>query len=258
MRRDVMHLAPAAPRDPLVPDAVICALHRHGKQLVIETDRGPCLLVHLGMSGSLRALANPDDSETHVHAQWLLQGSRGAFQLRHRDPRRFGWLESHGSMRSVQENAWCSLGPDALDVRADALAAMLRTTKRPLKALLLDQSRIAGLGNIYVDEVLFQAGLHPACRAHRVGPGMADRLATIIREVLQEAVRLGGSTIRDHRTAEGGWGSFQKFHGVYGRAGLPCLSCGLALCAGSVAQRTTVFCKRCQTRSPQDARKAPR
>jgi formamidopyrimidine-DNA glycosylase len=257
IRSDILHVSPGAPEDPLVRGAKICALHRHGKQLVIETDRGSCLLVHLGMSGSLRVHADPDDAETHVHARWRLRKARRTFFLRHRDPRRFGWLESHASIGSVHAEAWRGLGPDALTIRDEDLFSVVRAASRPLKALLLDQSRIAGLGNIYVDEVLFRTGLHPECRARRLGPGSASRLASIIRAVLQEAVRLGGSTIRDHRTAEGGWGSFQKRHGVYGRAGLPCGNCGRLLCSRTVAQRTTVFCPDCQTRTPKEPGGSP-
>ena len=245
-RADMMHRAAGAPARPLAVGDSIRALHRRGKQLVIESASGPCLLVHLGMSGSLRLLRQAGDPETHVHARWDLRSGRDAFSLRHRDPRRFGWLESHASLESVHARAWSTLGPDALFVEATELVRAIDSSRRPIKALLLDQARIAGLGNIYVDEVLFRQRVHPLMQARKV-PDVAE-LAHEIRSVLHQAVELGGSTIRDHRTAEGRWGSFQERHGVYGRAGLPCLRCGTVLRSIQVSQRTTVFCPRCQSR----------
>lgn len=245
-RADMMHRAAGAPARPLAVGDSIRALHRHGKQLVIESRAGACLLVHLGMSGSLRLLRQVDEPETHVHARWDLRSGRDAFSLRHRDPRRFGWLESHASLESVHERAWSTLGPDALSVTATDLEDAIGTSMRSIKALLLDQARIAGLGNIYVDELLFRRRVHPLMPARTV-PDVPE-LAHEIRSVLREAVELGGSTIRDHRTAEGRQGSFQEHHGVYGRAGLPCLRCGALLRSIQVSQRTTVFCPRCQPR----------
>jgi formamidopyrimidine-DNA glycosylase len=247
LRADMLHRAPGAPSRPLRPGATIARLHRQGKQLVIETADGECLLMHLGMSGSLRVLRQPKP-ETHVHAEWTLERSGRSFLFRYRDPRRFGWLELHGSMESVRRLAWSRLGPDALDPDVAQLAEAMRSSTRPVKALLLDQGVIAGLGNIYVDEALFRARIHPLRRSNRVhGPDLG-RLVRCVRSTLREAVELGGSTIRDHRTAEGGWGSFQERHAVYGRAGLPCRRCRTPLRSVRVQQRMTVFCERCQTR----------
>lgn len=253
-RRDMLHRAPGAPAHPLAAGDEVLELHRKGKQLVLEMRSGSCLLLHLGMSGSIRVCVGEMEPESHVHALWQLQRDAVTMSLRHRDPRRFGWLESHASMASVHASAWSALGPDALEISSEQLAASLRESRRPLKSLLLDQGRIAGLGNIYVDEILFRAGLHPECASHRVPPGVVSRLARITREVLARAVELGGSTIRDHRTVEGAWGSFQDEHRVYGRVGLPCRVCGTPLSTRQVSQRTTVFCRRCQSRTPQEGR----
>jgi len=253
-RHDMLHRAPGAPADPLAAGDRVLELHRKGKQLVLEMRSGSCLLLHLGMSGSIRVCRGTTELESHVHAVWRLRRGKETVSLRHRDPRRFGWLESHASMRSVHAHAWSALGPDALEISSEHLAASLRGSSRPLKSLLLDQSRIAGLGNIYVDEILFRAGLHPECPSHRVPPGVVTRLAQVTRQVLAHAVELGGSTIRDHRTVDGGWGSFQDEHRVYGRAGLPCRLCGTPLRTKQVSQRTTVFCGQCQSRRPQEGR----
>lgn len=251
LRRDMLHRAPGAPKNPLAPGDVILALHRKGKQLVLETRSGACLLMHLGMSGSVRVVPGEAVPESHVHALWRMRRRDDTISFRHRDPRRFGWLESHASMASVERHAWSALGPDALNVSMEHLARSLRESRRPLKSSLLDQGRIAGLGNIYVDEILFRAGLHPECRSDRVPDDMLAGLLRSIHVVLAHAVDLGGSTIRDHRKADGGWGAFQSEHQVYGRAGMPCRSCRTNLSTTQVSQRTTVFCRNCQRRRPQ-------
>ena len=251
-RPDIVHAETDAPHTPLQPGCRIVALHRHGKQMVIETRSHGCMLVHLGMSGSMRLLDQPPVGETHVHAWWRLEPANGSmFWMRHRDPRRFGWLESHASLASVRERRWSLLGPDALGVTADALNACLAGTRRPLKSALLDQTCVAGLGNIYVDEALFRAGLHPCTRTHRLQERHVHDLARAITSILRKAVERGGSTIQDHRGADGTWGSFQKLHRVYGRAGLPCVRCGSSLRRRLVSQRTTVFCPDCQPTRPR-------
>lgn len=249
LRPDMLHRNEGGPPVPLPVGARVRDAHRHGKQLAIETEAHGCLLVHLGMSGSLRRMPDEPSGERHVHACWCLERTDGSmFWLRHRDPRRFGWLESHGDMPSVRRRCWSALGPDALNVDASALGSCLAGSRRPLKAALLDQERVAGLGNIYVDESLFRAGLHPLVQAGSLRSMQVRRLAECIRWVLRKAVAMGGSTIQDHRTADGTWGSFQRLHRVYGRAGLPCLKCGNALKGLQVTQRATVFCPRCQSR----------
>ena len=255
LRRDMLHRGDGAPTMPLPAGGVIQALWRHGKQLAVETVQHGCLLVHLGMSGSLRLM--PIDlvpHELHVHARWTLQARNGqVLQLRHRDPRRFGWLESHTCMPSLRHACWDRLGPDALTIEAEDLHGRLKHSRRALKAALLDQAITAGLGNIYVDESLFRARLHPCMPAGRLRAEQVHQLARVIRHVLRVAVNRGGSTIQDHRTADGTWGSFQKLHQVYGRAGLPCRACGEALSSRLVQQRMTVFCASCQPRRPRAA-----
>lgn len=254
LRRDILHSAPDARACPFPGGANVLKLHRQGKQLVIETDHG-CLLVHLGMSGSLRWLderdTSADPSDRHVHAEWTMQDPKGRrWILRHRDPRRFGWLEWHQDMKSVERNAWSALGPDGLTVRARTLIAALGETRRPIKAVLLDQRVVAGVGNIYADESLFHAGIHPMRKASSLLPREVTRLTTALRRVLRSAVQRGGSTIRDHRGPDGSWGTYQQLHAVYGRSGSPCRLCGRSLLPSRVAQRATVHCPACQPRRP--------
>lgn len=239
---------------PLPRGSTVKALHRHGKQLVVESARNGCLLVHLGMSGSLRLVhgSDPRSDDRHVHAEWrfdLLDGSE--LRLLHRDPRRFGWLEAHEHLHSVRR-AWADrLGPDALTVEGPWLHGVLQRTRRAVKTVLLDQAVIAGIGNIYADEALFRAGVHPLRPARQVKLRECVALARAIRQVLQGAVEKGGSTIRDHRTADGAWGSFQRMHKVYGKAGLPCTRCRASLRGVRLQQRATVFCATCQPRRPR-------
>jgi len=246
---------------PLPTGARIRALHRHGKQLVLETTDHGCLVVHLGMSGSLRLVAEADEPqrESHVHARWVLESPDGSrLALLHRDPRRFGWLEVHRDLEHVRKAWQDRLGPDAMDPSTHALLAAFALTRRAVKAVLLDQSVIAGIGNIYADEALFRARVHPLKAACAMERPAGLRLVKAIRWVLRKAVDHGGSTIRDHRTADGRWGSFQRMHRVYGRGGQPCFRCGNTLRLTRLLQRSTVFCPACQPRGPGGRRKVRR
>jgi formamidopyrimidine-DNA glycosylase len=162
-----------------------------------------------------------------------------------RDPRRFGGLSAWPSFESVVR-AWDdTLGPDALDIDAGRLRAAL-AGRRSVKAALLDQRAIAGVGNIYADESLHRAGIDPRMRCTRLREHDVKALASAIQSVLGDAVRRGGSTLRDHRAADGSPGDAQQDHQVYGRAGLPCLRCGTPIRTCRLAGRTTAWCPRCQ------------
>jgi formamidopyrimidine-DNA glycosylase len=232
----------------LLLDGEIRELRRHGKQLAIIDDRGRAVIVQLGMTGTLRHSSERNDP-AHTHLVWRLDdGAR----LRFVDPRRFGLI------RPAQDGpaeAWSALGPDALTIRGPALARRLRTGGRAIKAALLDQSVLAGVGNIYADEALYDAGLHPARPSASLDAGDAHRLARAIRSVLRSAIRCGGSTIRDYRDGAGEPGRFQRRHKVYGRGGLPCPRCGGVLDRLLIAQRTTVACPRCQVMGPEPDRR---
>lgn len=251
-RRDVLRLATPAGdrrgarhhRRDLLIGTTIDRLDRHGKQLAMVGQSGQVLLVHLGMSGQLRHLpagteAAPRD---HVHAHWRLDdGSRLLF----RDPRRFGGLWALPSVDALNER-WASLGPDALSIRAGRLGAALSGTRRPIKAALLDQRVVAGLGNIYVDEALFAAGIHPLVPASELANDRVGLLVREIRRILRQSLQSGGSTFRDYRDAQGRPGRTQDRHMVYGRAGRPCGRCSTTLVSLVIAQRTTVICPQCQ------------
>ncbi|MFG0314652.1 MAG: bifunctional DNA-formamidopyrimidine glycosylase/DNA-(apurinic or apyrimidinic site) lyase, partial [Phycisphaerales bacterium] len=224
----------------LLRGMTIVELERHGKQLAIHA-AGGSLLVHLGMSGSMTHWSGRRASESHVHVTWRLDDGSG---LRFRDPRRFGGLWSFEDAETLRQRRWSGLGPDALAIRGATLQRVLSGTRRPIKAALLDQSVIAGVGNIYADEALHAAGVHPLTPASEVRD--AGALAARLRSILRQAVSRGGSTIRDYRDGTGRAGEAQRGHEVYGRAGQACTGCSAELIGIRVAQRQTVFCPHCQ------------
>ncbi len=232
----------------MLDGATIGALDRHGKQLAIRGVPGDAggtpgaIVIHLGMTGAVRVLDRGEPRPPHTHACWTLEdGGVVAFS----DPRRFGLVRL---LPDGTDALWALLGPDALTVRAPALAGRLAGTTRAAKAALLDQSVIAGVGNIYADEALFASRIHPCAPAHTLGPDRVGRLAGSIRSILRRAIERGGSTIRDYRDGTGRAGGYQNAHQVYGRGGSPCPRCGYPLEQLQVAQRTTVACQTCQPR----------
>lgn len=221
------------------------SIERLGKQLAIVADTGRVLSVHLGMTGQVLVRTSaPEQSEKHVHAVWTTNDPP-AFMI-FKDPRRFGGLWTFPNLESLRANRWSGLGPDALDADPASWAKGLRAGKRAVKAAMLDQAVVAGIGNIYADEALFRAGIRPGTLTSRVPTVQAENLARITQKLLAEAVEAGGSTLRDYRNADGASGSQQLKHRVYGRGKLPCLRCGKPLQSGTVAQRTTVWCSACQ------------
>jgi len=210
-------------------------VRRHGKFIEIELDGGRSFVVHLGMTGKLLMNGTPGK---HTHA--ILTLDRGA--LLYDDSRQFGRLElSEGLPRRVQK-----LGPEPLAVTLDEFASRLRGRKTKLKALLLNQQFLRGIGNIYADEALFRAGIHPLAIAARLRPERIKKLHTAIREVLAEAIEAGGSSVSDYVDVDGRQGSFQVRHNVYQKTGGPCPRCGGRIRRILVAQRGTHFCGRCQ------------
>ena len=262
----------------LLRGAAIADIHRCGKQLAIVAEGAPhpALCIHLGMTGSLRiadaaaaALPRPSRSNGirrrraaptapqppstpvelgrprvhHVHIVWIFDdGTRLFF----RDPRRFGGVWTYPSVDALAAARWHHLGPDALTIRPAELARRLCCTRRPIKAALLDQTILAGLGNIYVDELLHAARIHPLTPANALHPDSPRRLVERLRRLLSRAIEAGGSTFRDYVSSNGEPGNFQQRHRVYGRAGEPCTRCRLPLQDLRIIGRQTVFCAACQ------------
>lgn len=215
----------------------IRGIRRRGKFIVIDLDAGYCFVVHLGMTGKLLLGGTPG---RHTHA--VVNLDRGV--LRYEDPRQFGRLEvSHGLPARLEK-----LGPEPLEVTIVEFAARLKRRKARIKSVLLDQHFVRGVGNIYADEALFRAGIHPLAIAARLRPERVQRLHQAVVEVLTEAIQKGGSSISDYVDAEGRRGFFQFEHRVYQRTGEPCVTCGAPIRRTLVAQRGTHFCAKCQKR----------
>lgn len=223
----------------------IASVKRRGKYILIGLQEDRVLVVHLGMTGQLRLVDADAPIAGHTHAIFMLDDGR---HLRYRDPRRFGRLLLGTEAGLLEARAMPRLGPEPIDreFSADALYQALRRRKAPLKAVLLDQKALAGVGNIYADESLFRARIRPDRLARRVSRDSARRLHDALRESLQTAIENRGSSVDTYRDAWGEFGRQQEVLLVYGRAGEPCLTCGRPLASKRIAGRTTVFCRHCQ------------
>lgn len=244
-------------------------LDRIGKYLLVRLgEAGPrsrTLVVHLGMTGSLMYQAQgqlvtgrfvkmasgymksdgPHTVDKHTHAVFELEGG-GRFMFR--DPRTFGKLLLMKTADEATTPRLAKLGPDAWGVSGAEFGARFRSRrgKRQVKSVLLDQSFLAGIGNIYADEACFEAGVKPQARAARLGPARVERLAAAVQAALARGLENCGTSFSDFVAADGSEGSNQEDLRVYGRGGLPCVTCGAELKKGVVAQRGTVWCPRCQ------------
>ena len=218
-------------------------LARRGKYLLLAIGGGH-LLIHLGMSGSLRIVPATEPPGKHDHVDIDFDSGK---TLRFTDPRRFGvvdWIVGDPFCHPLLN----ALGPEPLDSEfcGSYLYQRSRGRKVPVKSLIMDSHVVVGVGNIYANESLFMAGIHPLRMSGRVGPGRYERLAECIRVVLSAAIEQGGTTLRDFVGGDGKPGYFSQSLDVYGRGGEPCVSCGRALREVRLAQRTTVFCLTCQ------------
>lgn len=249
MLRNGRATARAAASKRLLAGDRIERLVRHGKQLAIVGSSGSAVCIHLGMTGQLFVLLKRPEqapSPNHVHCQWRLDRRNGAGTLIFRDPRRFGGMWAYQSLDAMQEDRWSRLGPDALTITTPILSKQLAGMGRAIKSALLDQSKIAGVGNIYADEALFIAGIHPKDVTSKLPRERIRALASALRKVLRRSIDTGGTTLRDYVDGNGRPGWFSVNHAVYGRAGQPCINCGGTLERLIVAQRSTVYCESCQ------------
>jgi len=238
----------------------IVSVHRTGKHIVCELGgvaaagagvrRKPSetvdgtieaqWIVHLGMTGRLLVCAPETPIAAHTHARVTLASGR---EIRFVDPRRFGRLEFRDLAAG---KGFAGPGAEPLSIGTAEFAALFRGRKLTIKAALLNQSLLAGVGNIYADESLFRAAIRPTRRAGRLTRAELERLRIALREVLSHAIRLGGSSVSDYVDADGERGFFQLEHGVYLRTGQPCRVCGTAIRRTLVAGRGTHYCPKCQ------------
>jgi len=227
----------------------VLALRRRAKYLLADLDSGETLAMHLGMSGSFRIESPSPRSKASKHDHVVFQFDNGA-RVVYNDPRRFGFMVLFATHEQDQHKLFADIGLEPLgdDFTAAALADILDGVRAPLKAALLDQKRIAGLGNIYVCEALHRAKLSPLREAARAPKAKIKALHKAIRDVLGEAIEAGGSTLRDHRQADGELGYFQHSFAVYDREGAACPHKGCQGTITRVAQngRSTFYCAECQ------------
>ncbi len=232
----------------------IDAIRRRGKWIVVElsaksrgadTPRSPRLLVHLGMTGQFTAVQRTLEEPDHLHVVFEL--SRGS-ELRFRDPRRFGSVTLHADEAALQTRFdRIGLGPEPFDIDAAYFRQCIRNTSRSLKAILLDQSILAGVGNIYADEACSMAKLNPRRRGSSLKVIETNRLRMAIEAVLAKAIERRGSTIRDYVGGSGLRGGFQNEFRVYGRTGEPCLDCSTTISCIRLTGRSSHYCPKCQT-----------
>ncbi len=227
-----------------LPGRVVAGVGRRGKNVVIAFQDEGRLLVNLGMTGRLVLSDAPGAADCrHVAVRLLLQDGRS---LLYDDVRRFGLLELFEPEEWPARDAELGLEPLADDFTADALRDMTRRSRTPIRNFLLDQSKVAGVGNIYALEALFRAGIRPTRRANRVTRAEATSLRNGIRDVLEEAIANRGTTFSDYRDAAGERGGFEPLLQVYGREGRPCTRCGTAIKRKVLTNRSAFYCPSCQ------------
>jgi len=240
---------PAARQAKGLEGRAILWVHRTGKHIVCELG-GPSSqsgdhpaaqwVVHLGMTGRLLVTTPDAPVAPHTHARLSLSGGK---ELRFVDPRRFGRLE----FRDLSGKAGFSAqGAEPLTIAAEEFAALFHPRRLSIKAALLNQALLAGVGNIYADESLFRAGIRPRKSSSRLTRAELERLRAALLQVLKDAIRLGGSSVSDYVDAEGMHGFFQLEHCVYLRTGLPCRRCATPIKRILVAGRGTHYCPKCQ------------
>ena len=226
----------------------IAAVRRMGKHIVFDLERvagrngrgkkassKAQWIVHLGMTGRMQVCQLQDEVAKHTHAIAKLASGR---ELRFVDPRRFGRLSVASEFEAT--------GVEPLEVDLETFVGLFRRRKTPIKSALLNQKLLRGIGNIYADESLFRAGIRPRRRAASVGRDQLEKLHSSVREVLKEAIALGGSSVSDYVNADGEEGFFQLQHRVYSREGEPCLVCKTPVKRVVIAGRSSHYCPNCQ------------
>jgi len=224
----------------------VLGLRRRGKMILLDFSGGLTMIFHLRMTGQLLfgPAAGPGDKHTHLRISFRT----GESELRFRDVRKFGFIRGVRTDRAERAPEVRGLGPEPLSLDLPAFLRRLKGRRGRLKSLLLNQKIIAGIGNIYADEILFAAGIDPRVEISRLGSRRMERLHSAVQAVLDEAVSFKGTTVRDFRDGDGLEGLFQSRLRVYGRQGEPCPRCGALIKRIRISGRSSHFCPRCQRR----------
>jgi formamidopyrimidine-DNA glycosylase len=227
-----------------LPGRRVRAVRRRAKYLLIELEQGH-LIVHLGMSGSLRIVDRQEPVKTHDHID--CEFAREDWVLRYNDPRRFGsWHYHDGEYATHWLLEGLGVEPLGNEFSGAHLHGLSRNRKVAVKSFIMDSKVVVGVGNIYAAEALFLAGIRPGVAAGRIPAHAYEKLALTIKQVLMESVRQGGTTLRDFVGSNGEPGYFRQRLHVYGREGQPCRVCGAMLKGKVIGQRSTVYCPNCQ------------
>jgi len=229
----------------------IIGVRRRGKMLLVECEGGRTLVFHLKMTGRF-LLAAPAD-ERDKHTRLIIRFADAKDELRFSDVRKFGFMLCLEGEPEAACGELACLGPEPLEMSLPEFARILKGRRGRIKALLLDQTRIAGIGNIYADEMLFDARIHPETPADLLNGQAVERLCFSMKKILAQAIASSGSTIRNYRDAEGNKGSFQESHKVYDRTGEPCVACGAPVRMTRVGGRSSHFCPKCQRKRTRRA-----
>jgi formamidopyrimidine-DNA glycosylase len=241
-----------------LPGSRVSSVRRHGKFIVVELEdsngnsQGFSLLIHLSMTGQIVVGPSEAPVAPHTHVFFALDDGR---EFRYTDIRRFGKMRLLSG--GTQETALGKLGLDALEATQAEFFALVRSRRARIKALLLDQSVLRGMGNIYTDESLWRARIHPKRLGANLKEAELRRLHRAVRRVLEEAIRMRGSSVSDYVDSEGRPGTFQQRHKVYQRKGKKCFRCGALIRRAIVAGRSSYFCPSCQP-APRSRRRASR
>ena len=220
----------------------ITSLDRRGKYLLFETEVGR-VMIHLGMSGSLRIAPSGSERRKHDHVEFVIDDD---LALRFHDPRRFGsifWLQGSAGHELID-----TLGPEPLttEFSGNYLFNLSRGRRTPIKNFIMNSKVVVGVGNIYANEALFMSGIRPSRLAGSISKERFFRLVESVKAVLKRAIESGGTSLRDFVREDGSPGYFKSELLVYGRAGEPCFTCGRQLTEFRLGNRSTVFCSRCQ------------
>jgi formamidopyrimidine-DNA glycosylase len=222
----------------------VVGVRRRGKMLLIDFERNLSLLIHLKMTGQLLFCPREEPLDKHTH--FVLSFKDEKNELRFRDVRKFGFISCLRTFDVSCADELKNLGPEPLEIKLFQFKKLFQGRKARLKSLLLNQYFISGIGNIYADEILFQAKLHPLVPASHIGDEDLKRLLKAVRGILRRAIIHKGSSIRSFTNDEGKTGEFQDYHKVYGRESLSCFICGEKIRRLRLGGRSSFFCPRCQ------------
>jgi len=228
----------------LLVGATFTDVKRRGKNLLVEMSNGYTLWVHLKMTGHFYFRPSSDPIERHDHIVFHLADHGN--DLRFNDYRRFGRLRIYPTPEIMLQKGLADLGPEPLAISAEVFTGLMKSARRMIKPALLDQTFLAGLGNIYTDEALFRARIHPRRLTDSLSNPKTAELHGHIRDILRQAIRLMGTSVDTFAGLDGRPGRFQKYLLVYGREGEPCLRCGRAIRRDTIGSRSAHFCPHCQ------------